>query len=121
MIIFVKLRGFELRHFGRFGTINARYISRYERVSEDLIRLRNNSKLVKISLFAMIDLLQGVKFILFNVWEDNCYKKSQILEKKNLNFFCYIKFFFCYYCSIKSARQSRHSGLRPDTSSHAGI
>ena len=41
-----------------------RYISRYQRVSGELIRLRNCSKLVKISLFAIIGLLQGVKFIL---------------------------------------------------------
>ena len=45
-------------------TINARYISRYKRVSGELIRFRNRSKLVERSLFAIIDLLQGAKSIL---------------------------------------------------------
>ena len=56
--------GFKDCHFGQFGTINPRYISRYYRVSGDLNRLRNCSKLVERSLFAITDLLQGAKFIL---------------------------------------------------------
>ena len=44
---FVMLRGFKDCHFCQFGTVNARYISRYSRVSVELIRLRNRSKLVK--------------------------------------------------------------------------
>ena len=35
----------------------------------DLIRLRNRSKLVERSLFAIIDLLQGAKFfVLYFIW-----------------------------------------------------
>ena len=65
MIINVKLRGFKDCHF---GTINARYISRYY-----LIRPRNRSKLVERSLFAIIDLLQGAKFIfLYFIWRVAC-------------------------------------------------
>ena len=51
--------GFEDCHFGQFETINARYISRNERVSGDLIRLRNRSKLVEGSLYAITYLLIG--------------------------------------------------------------
>ena len=48
---------------------NARYNSRYERVSGDLIRLRNRSKLVERSLFAIIDLLQRAKsIVLYFIW-----------------------------------------------------
>ena len=48
--------------FGQFGTINALYISRYKRVSGDLIRLRSRSKLVKGILFGINDVLLGAKF-----------------------------------------------------------
>ena len=55
-------------------------------MSGDLIRLRNRSKLVKRSLFAIIDLLQGANlffYSLYGVWGDNFFiKKFQILEKK---------------------------------------
>ena len=51
-------------HFGKFGTINARFILRYERVSGDLIRLRNRSKWVEGSLFAITDLLLEAKSII---------------------------------------------------------
>ena len=54
-------------HFGQFGTINARYNSQYQRVSGDLIRLRNCSKLVEGSLFAIIDLLLAMKFVLMYI------------------------------------------------------
>ena len=38
-------------------------------VSGDLIHLRNRSKLVERSLFAIIDLLQGAKYILLlSIW-----------------------------------------------------
>ena len=47
--------GFKDWLFGQFGTNNARYISHFQRVSGDLVRLRNRSKLVEISLFAMND------------------------------------------------------------------
>ena len=36
---------------GQLGTINARFISRSQRVSGDLIRFRNRSKLVEGNLF----------------------------------------------------------------------
>ena len=39
--------GFRASHFVEFGTINARYILRYYRVSEDLIRFKNRSELVE--------------------------------------------------------------------------
>ena len=47
---FVKLWGFKDCHFDQFGTINAQYNSRYLRVSGDLIRLINRSKLVEAYL-----------------------------------------------------------------------
>ena len=40
-----------------------RYISCFQRASEGLIRLRNGSKLVDGSLFAITDLLLGAKTI----------------------------------------------------------
>ena len=71
-LFFVKLWGFKDCHFGQFdqfGTVNARYILRYQRVSGDLIRLRNSPKLVESSLFAIIDLLQGAKsIVLYFIW-----------------------------------------------------
>ena len=64
---FVKLWGFEGCLFGQFGTINARYITRD--VSGDLSGLRNCTKLVEGSLFVIIDLLLGAKFItLYFIW-----------------------------------------------------
>ena len=41
-----------------------RDISRYKRVSGDVIRLGNRSKWVEGSLFAIIDLLLGAEFII---------------------------------------------------------
>ena len=38
-LFFVKLYGLKDCHFGQFWTINARFISRYQRVSVDLFRL----------------------------------------------------------------------------------
>ena len=71
-MFFRKVMGFKDSHFGHFDqfkTINARYNSRYERVSGDLIRLRNRSKLVERSLFAIIDLLQRAKsIVLYFIW-----------------------------------------------------
>ena len=87
VIVFVKLWGFKGCHFGhfdQFGTINARYNSSYKRVSANLIRLRNLSKLFERSLFITIDLLQGTKSILlYFIWRDGGWfslKKYQILE-----------------------------------------
>ena len=66
---FVDLWEFKDCHFDQFGTINARYNSRYQRVSGDLIRLRNCFKLIERSSFAIIDLLQGTKSILlYFIW-----------------------------------------------------
>ena len=69
---FVKLWGFKdccFGHFDQFGTINARYNSRYKRVSEDLIRFINRSKFIERNLFAIIDLLQLTKPIfLYFIW-----------------------------------------------------
>ena len=52
----------------------------------DLIRLRNRSKLIQGSLYAIIDLLQGAKSILlYFIWRVGGIifkKKIQILEKK---------------------------------------
>ena len=47
VIISRKLWMFKDCRFGHIGTINARHISRCQRVSGDLIRLRNRSKLVE--------------------------------------------------------------------------
>ena len=46
--------------------MNVRYISRYQLVSADLIRLRNLSKLVEGTLFAITDLLLEAKSIVLN-------------------------------------------------------
>ena len=49
--------------------IDTRYISRYLRVSGDLIRLKNRSKLAERSFFAIIDLFLGKKSItLYFMW-----------------------------------------------------
>ena len=59
-------------------------------MSGDLIRLRNRSKLVEESLFAIIDLLLGANSITlyFVACGDDFHKNSQIENKK---------FFFLYY------------------------
>ena len=91
---FVKLWGFKDCHFGhsdQFGTINARYNSRYFRVSRDLIRLINRSKLVERSLFAIIDLIQVTKSIfLYFIWHVGgwfSFKNSNFRRKKNFILF----------------------------------
>ena len=56
--------GFKDCHSGQFGTINERYFSHYVRASGYLICRRNRSKLVEESLFALIYLLLGAKFII---------------------------------------------------------
>ena len=60
-LFFVKLWGFKNCHFGHFGTSNARYTSRNQRVSGHLFRLRNVSTLVEGSLYNFIDFLLGAK------------------------------------------------------------
>ena len=89
-------------------------------MSGDSIRLRNRSKIVERSLFAIIELLQGTKFIfctLYGVWGNDFPNKFQILEKK-FTFILFHLIFLCYYCCSKNLkRQSELSGLRPDTSS----
>ena len=88
---FVKLWGFKDCHFDQLGTINARDISRYSRVSGELIRLRNRSKLVERSLFAIIDLLQGAKSILLcSIWRVGgwfLFLKNSNFRKKNFIIF----------------------------------
>ena len=93
MIVFCKVMGFKDCHFGQFGTIISRYISRYQRVSGDLIRLRNCSKLVYRSLFAIINLLQVAKSILlYFIWRvgDDFHKKFQIKKKFHFVFITFI-------------------------------
>ena len=91
------------------------------RVSGELFRLRNCSKLVKRSLFAIIGLLQGTKSILlFFVWRVGGWFSQKCSNFRKNFFFDFVIFhwiFKCYYCSINFKRQSEHSGLRPDTSS----
>ena len=73
--------GFKDCHFGQFGTYRAIF-PRNQRVSGDLIRLRNRSKLVEGNLFAIIDLLTRAKFITLHfAWRvgDDFYEKFQIL------------------------------------------
>ena len=86
MIIFVKLWVFEEY---QFGTINARYISRSQRVSGYLICLRNILKLVERILFAIISLLPGAKgitlYLICLVGRCDVHKKSEV--KKILSIF----------------------------------
>ena len=63
LVFFVKLWGFKDCHFDKFGILNARYISHFNRVSGELILQRNRSKLVEGSLFAIIDLLLRANLI----------------------------------------------------------
>ena len=59
MIVFCKVMGLKIAILANLGQLTRDYsVSRY------LIRLRNRSKLVERSLFALIDLLQGAKSIL---------------------------------------------------------
>ena len=84
---------FKDRHFGQFRTINARYISCYLRVSGDLIRRRNRSKLVERSCFSLTDFFQVAKFILlFSIW-----RVGDDFHKKNLKF---KNFFFSLFYHI---------------------
>ena len=77
--------------FCQFGTIKARYISRYYRLSGDLILLRNRSKLVEESLLAIIDFLLGAKsFTLCFLWRVGG-QKNLILKK--FHFFITFNFF----------------------------
>ena len=81
------------------------------------MRLRNRSKLVEGSLFAIIGLLLAAKSItLFFIWRvgDDFHLKKSFL--KNIVLFYYI--FSCYYCCIHLKRQSKHSGVHPDMRSH---
>ena len=76
--------------------------------------LRNRAKLVEGSLFALIDLLTGAKFItLYFKW------RAGDEFTKNLSFFLKKKFylFLLPINFFKLKRQSEHSRLRPDTSS----
>ena len=74
---------------------NARYISRFKRVSGDLIRLRNQSKLVERSLFAIIDLLQGAKSILwYFIWFVGGWFSYKISIFRKKISFCFITFNF---------------------------
>ena len=95
----VKFWGLKLP---KFGTINARYISRNLRVSGDLIRHRNCSKLVEGSLLAIIDLLLVSKFITF-VLNMACggmiFTKNTKFKKKIIFFSLHLIFVF-YNCSL---------------------
>ena len=86
-------------------------------MSGDLFRLRNCSKLVERSLFAIIDLLQGAKSILLYLIGrvgGMIFIKNFKLKKFHSILFHLI--FLCYNCSINLKRLSEHSGLHPDTS-----
>ena len=85
----------------------------------DLIRLRNRSKLVERSLFAIIDMLLEAKFItLYFIWRMDMIftKKFQIFLQFFFFIFLYL-IFSSYFCFIDLKRQLEHSSLRPDTSS----
>ena len=86
-----------------------------------MIHLKNRSKLVENSLFAITDLLQGAKFmllyflwrvgggvsftklmcgvgmILYGLWGDDFYKKSQFLEKKRSFYFNKVNFYLLFF------------------------
>ena len=86
--------------FGQFGTINAwdnlgQYISRYYRVSGDLIGFRNSSKLVQGSLFAIIDLLLRANLSFSTLYgvRGMIFTKKIISEKKIVFFFNSFNFF----------------------------
>ena len=74
----------------------------------DLIRLKNRCELIQGSLYVIIDLLIGAKSI-------TLYLKWRFL-KKNLLFSLHLTFLWSC-CSIDLKRQSKHSGLRLDTTS----
>ena len=103
--------------FWQFGTINARLISIYWRVSRDLINLINRSNLVKGRLFAINYLIIVAKSItLYLIWRvGGWFFIKELYLKKNS--FYFIKFnVFNHYCSIDRKMQFEYSGLRPDTS-----
>ena len=103
---FVKLWGFKDCHFSHFWTINAWYISRYQRVSANLIRPRNRSKLVQGSLYALIFRFFKKSITLYLIWrvEGFLYKKAQFLLISIL--FCYIYFFHVFTAvELKSSRK----------------
>ena len=78
-------------HFGQFGIFNARHYSRYYRVSGDLFRLTNRSKLVDGNLFVKVDLLLGVKSVTFYfIWRVDGWFSQKISKNKNIFFSNYI-------------------------------
>ena len=79
------------------------------RVSGDLIRLLNRSKLVERSLFAIIDLLQGTKsHFLYFIWRvgKEFYKNFKILEK-NFHFILFHLFFHVFTAAPYTLKGSR--------------
>ena len=69
-------------HSGQIETINARCISRFQRVNGDFLRLRNGFILFRGSLFDIVDLLLGAILII-------------------KNHFIFTPVFSDYYCSIE--------------------
>ena len=113
---FVKLWGFKIAIFANLGQLTRdtfRAINARRRFNP----LRNRSKLVERSLFAIIHLLQGAKFILLGfIWRGGMILIEKTFRKKN-SFSYYIFFKKSYYCSINLKWESEHSELCPDTSS----
>ena len=89
---------------------NARYNSRFKRVSGDLIRLRNQSKLVERSLFAIIDLLQGAKSILwYLIWFVGGWFSYKVSNSRKKISFCLITFNFLMLLLLhKTLKSSRN-------------
>ena len=82
----------------------------------DLIRLRNRSKLVERSLFAIIDLAKSILF--YFIWRvGGGLKKFKFKKKIFLFYFNTINFIMLLLLHKTLKRQSEDSGLRPDTSS----
>ena len=91
-------------------------LANLRKLTRDLTRLRNSSKLVVGLIFAVIDLLLWAKSItLYFIWHvgDELHKQCQIKKKLHV--------FSCYYCAIVLKRKSEHWGPRPDTSSLVSI
>ena len=110
MLIFRKdLWGFKDCDFGQFG----QFWPILTRERKFLIGLRNRSKLVQRSLFAINDLLIGTKSItLYFIGRVGGWFSHKIFSFMLLHLV-----FSCYCCSIDLKRQSEHSELRLDTSS----
>ena len=103
---FVKLWGFRHWYFGRFGTINARYISHYERVSGDfvleIVPIVGWNKLIRHNWLVTRSEIYPLYFI-WRAEDDGWFSKKNRFILLHLIFYVITKFFYdIFYVSIRN-------------------